>query len=313
MSPNYEYWKSPAIKWLLTEFKVEDAESFMRSEATKLLRMTEQDSPPFSPSRIAPLRGIRGIQKNKITSLSELVPIKGGFQILVNSQIASGYPNIYEETRKTHQRSTYFTIAHEIGHTYFYDVKSPIPSRPFKDSGSVAEERLCDIFATELLMPTERFSNDATIILKKERSFTKTLLNLSNLYKITLQPIAIRLFELGIHGKNRPVVIKWTRMVNPNKPLNSTPKLRVEWAEPARFPYIPRYRSAPVQSIFEQAAHSKETIFGTVFIKFGGLNGNYFVEAVALNNGKDTDNALSNNSLSKSVLSVIWLNSPPEE
>jgi len=313
MSSNYEYWKSPAVKWLLKEFKVEDAESFMRDEATKLLRITGQDSPPFSPLRVATLRGISRIQKTKITSLSQLVPIKGGFQILVNSQIGNAYPSMHVETRKIHQRSTQFTIAHEIGHTYFYDVKSSIPSRPFKDSGSVAEERLCDIFATELLMPAERFNNDATVILKKERNFTKTLLRLSNLYKITLQPIVIRLLELGIHGNSRPVVIKWTRMINPNKPLDSVPKLRVEWAEPASFPYIPRYRSARLRSIFEQAAHSKEIICGTVFIKFGGLNGDYFVEAMALNSGKDTNNTPLNNSLSKSVLSVVWLKGSPEE
>lgn len=76
----------------------------------------------------------------------------GGFRV----RIASG-PN----TSRTR-----FTIAHEIGHTFFYDLRALPPKRfgdvdspsavlPFRYGNSKLEEDFCDALASELLLPEE--------------------------------------------------------------------------------------------------------------------------------------------------------------
>jgi hypothetical protein len=50
------------------------------------------------------------------------------------------------------QKRQRFTLAHEIGHTYFYDLKSSPPQRILYDD-SKDEETFCNLFASEILMP----------------------------------------------------------------------------------------------------------------------------------------------------------------
>lgn len=50
---------------------------------------------------------------------------------------------------RTRQR---FTVAHELGHTFFFDRAVSPPSR-LSPHGGRAEERFCDLFASELLVP----------------------------------------------------------------------------------------------------------------------------------------------------------------
>ncbi len=84
-------------------------------------------------------------------------------------------------------------------------------------------------------------------------------------------------------------------------------KLRIEWAEPATFPYIPKYRSAPIESPFERALSTFTPISESARIRIGGINGIYPTEAVAIPNrfsGRYTAEEVPNG---KSVLSAIWL------
>lgn len=274
----------------------------MREEARKLLRATEQDSPPFSAPRVAYLRKIRGVEWTEVSSLSRLVPIKGGFVIKMNPQ-ALRSTDEPEGTPFTGLQN--FSIAHEIGHTFFYDIDSPTPSRPVRDIGSSGEERLCDIFAAELLMPEGKFSIDARRVLQKEGYITKKLIDLRARYGVTMHATAIRLKELDLLSDI--VIIRWDWMLNPNKPEDKVPKLRIRWAEPSTYPYIPKSLSARKGSIIEQASFSSQVIFEKSKIRIGSLNGIYPVEALGLFKKHRKDSPRQDSQFLP-VLSAIWLN-----
>lgn len=308
MASDYEYWKSPAVRWLLSRSKAKDPEMFMRQNAEDLLLTTGQDAPPFSPQRVASLRKISRIEWAEIRNISELVPIKGGFLIRINGRVpVFGWDDNRTKGRPSSKFQN-FSIAHEIGHTFFYDTTLPIPCRPFNDAGSRGEERLCDIFATELLMPKEKFYDDARRILDKQEHFVKGVIELGTLYRVSIQAATIRLFELKVLERSHHVVIKWNWMPNPHKPQNSKRKLRVEWGEPATFPYIPKYASARVNSIFERASFGNEVVSEKSMIRIGDLRGSYPVEAMAIPSDAKERYVSEDIVRPRPVLSIIWLN-----
>ena len=307
MKSDNVYWQSRAVTWLLRESKAKDVESYMKEEATKLLAKTNQHDPPFNPERIAFLKDIKDIEDAQIKNISELVPIKGGCSIRINPQAVTGYKKKNPPTNGLSLRSRRFTIAHEIGHTYFYQTTSKIPLRPFGDYGSDGEERLCDVFATELLMPEQRFIPDTEAVYRRKGNYVETILTLSSLYKVTPQPIVIRLYELGILDRARHVVIKWNYMINPNKPEENKTKLRIGWSYPYTFPYIPKFKPAPIGSAFEKASRTKDVILERSSVKIGGINGIYHIEAIS----SYRENSGSENEIkSNPVLSLIHLVNP---
>lgn len=312
MPRDYEYWKSPAVKWMLSKSKTRNPEMFMRQNAKELLSKTEQHNPPFSPFRIAPLRNIIRIEWAEMRNVSELTPTKGGFLIKVNSKPSAPSWGGERYQGRPSGRFQNFSIAHEIGHTFFYDTSLAIPSRPYNDVGSLPEERLCDIFAAELLMPEEKFKDDAKRVLNKYEYPITGIIELSNLYKVSLRALVIRLFELKALDRSRHAIIMWNWSLNPNKPRESKRKLRVEWSEPSTFPYIPKHDSTPVDSVFGQAALNKNVVSENARIRIGSLRGNYLIEAVAIPSkarGKHESEAASQ---LKPVLSIIWLDNSPQ-
>jgi len=105
-----------------------------------------------------------------------------------------------------------FTLAHEIGHAVVYRSLAP-PGQPPRDAlrcGSTAtavdrdEERLCDIVATELLMPRTQF-------LQKMDEFgvcAGTIPQLSREFSVSLQAASRRVTQLSAYNL---AVALWTR------------------------------------------------------------------------------------------------------
>lgn len=110
----------------------------MRRVVDELLASAEVLSCPAPLPLLASFRGVRGIREVSMAQAARLVPVDGGFEIQVN-----------ESHPQTRQR---FSIAHEIGHTFF-----PLTQRPVDDQSigtfdvANAEEYLCDIAAARML------------------------------------------------------------------------------------------------------------------------------------------------------------------
>lgn len=108
--------------------------------ASHLLRIGGQSEPPVRLSRLfAPRRILKVRPSRSLDTEGSLRVDKEGFTIL------------YRPSYKVREN---FTIAHEIGHTFFYNVETSPPTRLYPSPfPAVDEERICDLIASELLMP----------------------------------------------------------------------------------------------------------------------------------------------------------------
>jgi hypothetical protein len=91
-----------------------------------------------------------------------------------------------------------FTIAHEMGHTYFFDINGEIIRRyPWVERRTREEEYICDTFASELLMPCKTISKNykQIYINNSPDVFIDTLLALSSKYCVTYFTLAVRIIR----------------------------------------------------------------------------------------------------------------------
>lgn len=127
----------------------------------KLINKRGHDTPPFLPEEFARLQGVKRIVKTELGKTSAvLLSFLDGVVIKVN--------------KNHHPDRQHFSIAHEIGHLLFSELKlehyiNSIEYRTFNPQAKErtrekARERLCDIAATELLMPEQVFKKYLTDI-----------------------------------------------------------------------------------------------------------------------------------------------------
>jgi hypothetical protein len=88
-----------------------------------------------------------------------LVPRAGGFDVMVNSDPPKDSASPITDPVIARRRAR-FRLAHEIGHSFFYDRRPAVPVRCAP--GSDAEERFCDLFASVLLIPSNAIPEDPT-------------------------------------------------------------------------------------------------------------------------------------------------------
>jgi len=181
-----ESWRSKAAKALMQSGGHRDMRSKVRELVSPLLEDT--GSPPTDLPAIAARLDAEIIYK-QINGSGELRRLPNDtFQVVCNVTLPSA-------------RSR-FTIAHELGHIIIERSGNDLDQRS-KDA-----ERLCDLIATELLMPAHVFRRD----LPNELSIM-AILKLAERYGTSLQSTAYRCAEVGRasvvearHGKlGRPV------------------------------------------------------------------------------------------------------------
>lgn len=140
--------------------------------------------PPFDPQIAASLRGIHATPSSTIEqdALIRPTPCGTAFEIVWNE--------------KAHRARVNFSFCHEISHTFFPDCAEAIryrsvghrcdPGRPL--------ERLCDIGASEILLPFDSFSEDARTLGLSIHSVVK----LRTQYQASREAVARRLVELNV-------------------------------------------------------------------------------------------------------------------
>lgn len=200
-------------------------------------RTAEQRIQVFLKNRnISSVEAIQDLQCDG--ALEPLGPTYGaGFKVLLRRQTSS------ERVR--------FTIAHEICHTYFYEL---VPEMKFASHDTdLSEERLCDLGAAELLMPARLLQKSAGPM----NVCLESLKCLATEYSVSLIAMFLRLRSLRLWNC---AVSEWHRMVNGTFVL-------------ANF-----YggKSRPWQwednSILANAWQSSKAVFGNTFIKYEDEN-----------------------------------------
>jgi hypothetical protein len=149
--------------------------------ARRLLREAGLNEPPFRPALLAPLRRVTAIVRKRMEEEGRLVPTSSGFRIELR-------------TDRSFQR-TNFTCAHEISHTFFYEATPEIKYRRIKDSLRDAEEEmLCNIGASEMLMPRDSIKT----IAKDYYPSPVSLKEIAAMYNTSLTATTVRVLGLGV-------------------------------------------------------------------------------------------------------------------
>lgn len=137
------------------------------------------DGPPFDPIELAKHLKLDIMPNNDIND-ARILPLKSNsFRIEYN-------PN-QRVTR------TNFSIAHEIGHTFFPDCGEIVRNRETKLETHFNElEFLCDIAAAEILLPYAEFTNEANSVPLTMQS----LIDISKKYQASLTSVFLRFCEV---------------------------------------------------------------------------------------------------------------------
>ena len=220
-------------------------------------------APPIDVHALAARRGVVAISKGPLECDG------------VISSTASGALSIEVNERhpKVRQR---FTIAHEIGHTFFFDLdradRHEIGSCDADADGSMrssAEEQLCNFAAAEILMPHRQFA----AIARAKGPSANGLRDLARTFDVSLQAAARRLAEtlslnitvaLWEHDASTSTYnTSWLLRV-PSGRRSAKRGLRIKKNEPG----------------FD-TLHRKDQYRGRVWVSLGTQLDNYFVDAAA--------------------------------
>jgi Zn-dependent peptidase ImmA (M78 family) len=170
----------PAVAWLSSLVAPLSPEEFLLEQAGKLLAKSGQVKPPFDPRKAVP-PSVKRMEMARLSRDGMLIPIEGGFILKLNSQ----RPPVRQK----------FACAHEIGHTFFYDLSGTRPWRPYESMSTYwAEEDLCYQFAEEMLMPSLEISRIAGNLSPSIVSFQQML----KTFQVSIEALARRIRRLNL-------------------------------------------------------------------------------------------------------------------
>ena len=173
-------------RWLRSRFGHKPLRAIANDIASDFLAIARQVGPPVDATAIFRVRKIRRWRTLE-TAVDGRIGVEGdGFVI---------------ETGPGPQVRRRFTLAHEIGHTIFFDLNGPMPHRMLSGARPEEEEAFCNMFASELLMPgdwifsaLEKGSDDA-----RYRCPPIVIQNLAETFQVSRRAMARRLVEdLGV-------------------------------------------------------------------------------------------------------------------
>jgi hypothetical protein len=208
-------------------------EEHIRALADQLLDEAEV-RPPVSVEILASLRGIADIGVADLP-WPGMISYEDG-RLVVRVRETDSYPR---------QR---FSVLHEATHTYcpgFRETQFRCnPSRPGNRL-----EALCDLGASELLLPRRHFAPDlAAGVLDLDH-----VVHLADRYAASLEATAIRAVELWPGSASLLVFRRQTKPSEAGHP-DAQPRLRLAWSHVSgRWPYFPRYKSVSDDSPFGRA------------------------------------------------------------
>lgn len=158
-------------------------------------------------------------REEKLGCIIKLVPIKNGFNLVVDKSFIGKY-----------QRQNWrYSIAHEIGHTFFFDLEQSIPKRlPGLGFADSSEEKLCDLFAAELLM-------DENLVLEQfnslsDRTILEILKILANKFDVSFSSMSLRLIGILNTWQGIILVTKWLPKEVKKAGKNTGDAWRIYWS-----------------------------------------------------------------------------------
>lgn len=180
--------------------------------AMHLMSTVRQQGPPFSPFRYADALGLR-VERAAILADGMLADWPST-ECRILLRMRDGDEHSTFEARREN-----FTLAHEIGHFLIRSHLDGFVPRSFFSSEHGDEERLCNRFAAELLMPSYMVRDHFSDLSPRARS----VLSLCDLYDVSLQAMLVR---LGSSLRARFFAVIWRKRGE---------DLVASWATPTTF------------------------------------------------------------------------------
>ena len=257
----------------------------IRSEQTDA-RNYGWSGPPFDPKDFASTIGIPCVKSDQLfcSEDAELHPIEGGRSIIKYNP----------DKPKTRQN---FSIAHEIAHTYFPDYQNRYKARNKigKFDPNNEEEFLCDLGASEIIMPTPDFDLDV----ESMGISLKSLGELSKRYEASLEATAIRMIGTDFYPcalvvldyshkpteKDEIEESRYQQNLFDDYPWEPPPmKLRVQYSVRSKHfsSYIPMHKSIDESSPLYEVSVTQEPFQGNTILNFTNPVLDTYVEATAL-------------------------------
>lgn len=183
-----------------------------------LLRTTGQREPEIDLGPILERRNVhKVIVDPDLPAAARLEPQGSGFCARVRK-------DRYIKTRGR------FSIAHELGHTFFYDYDYDPPRRlerlPYPD---ISEERLCNRFAADLLMPAgmvETLFHSLSISgCREPSSVLVKIYRLADIFSVSISAMAIRVVKELNLWDGIILTCGWL----PKSPENTSEKRKYKW------------------------------------------------------------------------------------
>ena len=119
-----------------------DVKMALFDDVEHIVAKAGQKVPPVNPEIVAKERKVIEIERVVLDTDALILPCRDGFQMKLNKKL----PLVRQR----------FACAHEIGHTYFFDITKNPPEKPYRRSTSHywVEEGLCYEIARRILMPS---------------------------------------------------------------------------------------------------------------------------------------------------------------
>lgn len=185
-----------------------------RQLVNQLVEQRGHDKPPFSPEEFARLQGVNIERADLGKTSAVLLRLHEGYTIKLNQNHNLARQN--------------FSLAHEIGHILLHELKVEINTenieyRTFNPQAHAlarakVRERLCDISATELLMPE--------LVFKKYLSgfgvSVHSVERLASVFRVSIRAAALRIAEVS---EEPCVALLWQPWLR-----NRSKGLRLAWS-----------------------------------------------------------------------------------
>jgi hypothetical protein len=175
-------WTNTSIESLLKLHNRSDPVELIRELTRELVLRAYNlgwSGPPFDPIQLATILNLSVLPNENILD-ARIIPGRGDSLIIEY--------NPYQREARIN-----FSIAHEIGHTFFPDCGQKVRNREEdKDTNTWELEFLCDIAASEFLLPYAEFTQEANAVPLSLQS----LLDIANKYKASVESVFLRFCEV---------------------------------------------------------------------------------------------------------------------
>jgi Zn-dependent peptidase ImmA (M78 family) len=238
-------WSEPLVLKLIERNRGRAPEEIIERHAEDLRRQAEQDRLPIDVELVASVQGVKPRRAAH--------DFAGRIYADLNGQLVM---DLNDEDRSERQR---FTCAHELIHLAFPGFKKETRYRldtkqPGQNARNAEEEWLCDLGAAALLMPRD--------LVAGEFSLDEGLDGIERLAReadVSLQAAGNRLASLH-GGRGAFLVLEWSHKPADRPAIRRgedvSKRLRVRYGTVAGIDaYLPRFKSAPDDSVFCRAWH----------------------------------------------------------